>query len=787
MSSSHVIESNTFGNDARIHQGDVIHNYARAPREPCVLIPFLRNEELIHRQDIISELDRILPLSDDYSTAALYGLGGSGKTQIALDYAYRRCQVPSCSVFWVHADNQTTFTQDFKSIAKRLGLSANLDGEDFLMSVRYGIESNPPWVIILDNADNLGLFGVNHTGQDALDQKEHAFSLERFIPRGPKGQVLWTSRDERIAGGLVAARRAIEIPKMTPSEAKELFESIRNNQEKNDDVKDVEELLEELEWLPLAISQAAAYMKKTLTSVEKYVLKLKDGKKRWRILKQSQSDRHRRRDVSNSVLETWNISMNYLQVENKTAYQILHIHAFLHNQNIPAELIKQAALYGDGSNDLDDETQSDDSSSDSDSEDDKITEAVARLCDFSFLSVQATEDGNRAYKMHKLVQEAMRYGLGRKERKKEESYLSLAALEIISSLLPAGPPEAWKGCEKFLTHAQQACEWATLCGREIMASDLLDNLTRHLLDRARFRESEITAQKTYELRKTILGDSHTSTIASMANVAKGYHLLGKQKEGGELLLKSLGLQQEILGSKHPDTLNNKALLARIYMETARFDEAEKLILEVLEVQRETLGNKHGITLANMTTLALAYSTLGKHEQAERTMLETLMLQREILGHNHPVTIMSSLTLGEIYCLSDKYAEAEGVTTETLILSRESLGHKSFAAFLGMGYLAKIFLKLGRGEEAEKLALETLTLEQEVLGDGNIATVVPMAVLGERYHTVGRYKEAEEKWVTVLEMLRKSSGGDNRHTIEVNGYLERTRRAMALEEHTEISS
>ncbi|PNP60494.1 hypothetical protein THARTR1_00518 [Trichoderma harzianum] len=78
MSSNHTIESNTIGNDARIHQGNVIHNYASAPREPSVMIPFHRNEELIHRRDIISELDRILPLSDEYSAAALYGLGGSG-------------------------------------------------------------------------------------------------------------------------------------------------------------------------------------------------------------------------------------------------------------------------------------------------------------------------------------------------------------------------------------------------------------------------------------------------------------------------------------------------------------------------------------------------------------------------------------------------------------------------------------------------------------------------------------------------------------------------------------
>jgi hypothetical protein len=78
MRSTRALKSNTIGNNARIHQGDVIHNYANKPCEPCVLIPFPRNEELIPRQDLISELDRILPQSEEYSTAALYGLGGSG-------------------------------------------------------------------------------------------------------------------------------------------------------------------------------------------------------------------------------------------------------------------------------------------------------------------------------------------------------------------------------------------------------------------------------------------------------------------------------------------------------------------------------------------------------------------------------------------------------------------------------------------------------------------------------------------------------------------------------------
>ncbi|KAK4062137.1 uncharacterized protein Triagg1_10012 [Trichoderma aggressivum f. europaeum] len=635
MSSSHVIESNTIGNNVRIHQGNVIHNYASAPCEPRVLIPFLRNEELICRRDIIDKLDSILPPSDESSTAALYGLGGSGKTQIALDFAYRRCQASSCSVFWVHADNETTFIQDFKAIAKKLGLSTSLEGEEFLTTVRDGIESNPPWVLILDNADNLGLFGVDHSGQDASNRGEHALNLEKFIPRGPRGQVLWTSRDERIAGGLVAARRAIEIPKMAPDEAKELFESIRNNQENSDAAKDVDELLEELEWLPLAISQAAAYMKKTLTSVEKYVERLKD--------------------------ETWNISMNYLQAENKMAYQILHIHAFLDNQNIPTELIKQAALYSDGTNDteLSQEAHSDDSSSDSDREDDEILEAVVRLCDFSFLNVQASGDGNRAYEMHKLVQEAMRYGLGRKERKKEEEYFLVAALEITTNLFPGNRlPEEWNECDKYITHAQRAC------------------------------------------------DNNTETMKIMATVAITHHLLGKLEESGEMMEKVARLRQEILGNEHYDTLQSKRILATIYSDTVsnfshragKYKEAEESMTKALILLREVFGHKDPNTLWSMGKLAMIYQRLGRDEEAEGLAVETLALMREVFGDMHPYMVDTTWVLAIRYHTVGRQEEAEEMRAKTLELQRRITGDDSPPVVKLAAYFEEVFRVTDTGTE-----------------------------------------------------------------------------------------
>ena len=153
------------------------------------------------------------------------------KTQIALEYAYRRSlRDPACSVFWVHADNETTFAQDYKLIAEKLGLAGSLDGTELLKTVRDRIEADPCWLVVFDNADDVGLFGVGATLQRRRQSRtaDEAISLYDFVPRGPGGAVLWTSCDKQIGGSLVSAQRAINIARMTDSETMTLLETVRN-------------------------------------------------------------------------------------------------------------------------------------------------------------------------------------------------------------------------------------------------------------------------------------------------------------------------------------------------------------------------------------------------------------------------------------------------------------------------------------------------------------------------------------------------------------------------------
>ncbi|KLU92790.1 hypothetical protein MAPG_11775 [Magnaporthiopsis poae ATCC 64411] len=677
---------------------------AKCPREHT--IPFPRNEALVKRGGIFSDLERLLPSRAESQTAALWGLGGSGKTQIALEYAYRRWHNAPCLVFWVHADNEATFTQDYQSIAKKLRLPADLQGEELLAAVRDRIEAEPSWVLILDNADDLKLFGVGWKTPGASGQSHRTTTdyapknLRQFVPRGPTGTVLWTSRDERIAGSLVVARQTINVARMEAGEAVKLLETMRNKAIDDTERDNALALLAELDWLPLAISQAAAYMRRTQTPIKEYLSKLKGGKNRWRILRASEPDVHRRCEVSNSILETWSISIEHIRRESETAYHILHVLSFLDNQNIPEPMVKKAAKQRDSSRFLSkgegathsrmfslrssgraisalgrlvrsafmtSSGQREDQQS-SDSEDEDAIDAITRLREFSFLSLRASDSG-RAYEMHKLVQEAARYRLRAKE---DEKFFAKAALRIADDLFPERRRELWEEGEKYLVHAQRVGEWAELCGEE-KAAALLTRVSDYLYDRGRWREKEPVDERAYGLRKKVLGNRHPNTIRSLAELAMTYGNQGRHDEAEMIEIEVLALRREVLGDQHPNTIRSMANLAATYHQQGRYDEAEKIKIEVLALRRDVLGDQHPDAIRSIAEIAATYYGQGRHNEAEKMSAEVLALRRDVLGGQHPDTIRSMYNLAIIWNSLGRYDEALALMDDSARLQSRVLG------------------------------------------------------------------------------------------------------------------
>lgn len=645
----------------------------------------------------------------------------------------------------MHADSKATFIHDYKTIANKLGIeqAAAADGKDLLRSVRNRIEECPSWVLILDNVDNLELFGVGLSADEAEN------SLYKYVPNGPTGTVLWTSRDARIAGTLVGAQRGVEVTYMKPGEAIELLKKMRTKNGVEGFGDDVETLLEELQWFPLAISQAGAYMRRMGMTAAGYLSLLRESKRRWDTLKTTEFDRHRRPEMPNSVLDTWTVSMERIQSENTTAYQVLHIIAYLDNQNLPHELIIKISKCSN-----EDPTEG--------LEELEVMSAIMRLQEFSFLRTRHIEDGGPSYEMHKLVQEAARYRLAMnvpgqeiptKTEASDEVYYTRIALQALSELFPTSKPESWGQCERYLAHAVGMGNWAEISNREADTSDLLSRASGYLYDRGRWREKEAVDQRTLELRQKVLGERHPHTLESIASLAAAYHYQGQHGKAKDCYKKAMELRRQTLGEKHPDTLRAMTLLGQVYQSHGQYKEAEALYKKALPLQQEVLGEKHTHTLESLASISAVYHYQGDYAKAKPLKMEALAIQREVLGEKHPSVLWNIGSLAATCQGLGQYKEAKALYQETLDLRRETLGENHPDTLRSITQLGAIYHDLRKYKLAETFAKEALDLEQKMLGEEHPYTLQSKHNLAVALRSCGDSKKADKALTLMQECVQ----------------------------------
>jgi Tetratricopeptide repeat len=456
------------------------------------------------------------------------------KTQIALEYAYRRQELTSCSVFWIHADSEARFTQDYTNLAKIASLPPDLKGEDLLIAVKQWIELQTNWVLILDNADDLKLF---KKPSSATREQLYTPELLRFVPRTQTETILWTSRDSSIVGRIVGVQRGIEVGSMTDQEAWELLSSTCGRSDVYQLSIEERELLGLLEKLPLAIVQAGAYIRKTRISVQQYLKFFTESESRQsNLLSYEFQDTHRS-EVPNSVMRTWLISMDQIAKESACSQTILNTIVFFDNKGIPFELVKAAA----GPNFSEEE----------------ILLAAGRLIEYSFLQVQkATDEKLPTYDQHRLVGLATRQALTGTQTRS----FSGKALQIMESLFPAGTFGTWESCTLYLPHALKAAGRRDAQDYKDRSHILLHYIARYYWEQGRSNEAEQLQLEVLALQKEVLGAKHPDTIGAMANLASTWWQQGRSNEAEQLQLKVLALRKEVLGAKHPDTIRAMANL-----------------------------------------------------------------------------------------------------------------------------------------------------------------------------------------------------------------------------------
>ncbi|KAI5809273.1 P-loop containing nucleoside triphosphate hydrolase protein [Pyronema omphalodes] len=562
------------------------------------MVPFPKNEDFIGKSHVATWFENYRqkrmasgkPEHTVHLRLALCGLGGIGKTQDVLSFIYE--YENKQPVFWIHAGSIPQFEADCRKLASLVKIPGHDDTErNAGLIVREWLESpqSGNWILVVDNADNMLDFYPGESESPASNENKTVpiahDRIAKFIPRGPKGTVIITTRDRVVATNL-ASQNVIIKPELNPEQAVELF---YHHYQKTEDVVDdsttaLLRLLEAVQYLPLAIVQVAAYLNLNRSmNTSQYLDIFESGKESSKRLLSKPHDNMWRNNGANAetILTTFAISFRQLQKQSKLADSFLRFMACIDRKAIPLDLLFQ--IHMDGVEDKN-----------------RISEALDKLVNFSVLQHTRVDFGSgKGYEIHALVHLAMQTYLQPGEM---DASLKKAS-GVLANTLTHMKYENWAAWRVYLSHM------TTLLAN--LKDDSEASAPYNQFD-GRLEEVQKLEEKVLEVRRRTLGEEHPDTLHTMQSLAITYkQLSGRLKEAQELEEKVLEVKRRILGEEHPDTLRSMQSLAITYSQLGgRLEEVQQLEEKVLEVKRRILGEEHPDTLCSMQSLAITYSQLG---------------------------------------------------------------------------------------------------------------------------------------------------------------------------------
>lgn len=755
-----------------------------ATRPSVWMVPYLPNLYFTGRSNLLDELHRELttarpvavvgqsrsePASSEPALyePALQGMGGVGKTQLALTYAHRY-QDEYDIILWARGDSADTLISDFARFAPRLGLRYPDDTpqERLATAAKEFLEAGErrDWLLIVDNAQDLAL-------------------LKRFLPTtSPQGngRILVTTRMREIGTALMwlavqpfDLHESIEFLLRRVSGAPDLEIDDQPTSER----QAAEELHTLMEGLPLALNQAAAYVERTGRSLTQYVTLYRERRADF-LRQRSAADAH---EYPASVATTLLISVERIK-KNPAAADLLYLCAFLYPGAIPEELFLSGAAA------LGPQLQPAASAP-------SIMESARDiLVNYALIQYQP---GSKTLSVHRLVQAVIQ---DQDDLKPEErrAWTERAAQAVNAVYPTVVDQDDWAQCERLLSNALLVAQVTEEQGIETPeVARLLHELGMYLQDRARLSEAESYLRRALAMRRKLPGVAHSqvadtlSALADthreqnrleeaeqeflealritqeqpepderlmanfLANLANLYHARGQHAEATPRYRQALDIYERLIEQERKgerartrkERLNYGRLMtnfAATLMESGQTDEAETLLRRAIAALVREAGKDHFDVALALNNLAILLKDRAEYDEAETCYREVQRIFELRLEPGHPNIGLAINNLGEFYKDRGRYAEARPCYTQALEIWRKSLGPTSHLVAIALTNLADVALAERRYDDAERLYQEALdTYKQSGVGETHHLTAFTINGLANVYRQQGKYREAEE--------------------------------------------
>ncbi|MDW4905631.1 FxSxx-COOH system tetratricopeptide repeat protein [Streptomyces sp. ADMS] len=730
-----------------------------------------RNPNFTGREELLEELHQ--RLLREKATAvlphALHGMGGVGKSLLAVEYLYRRMAEYDV-VWWISAERTTQISLSLVELAPRLGLPPSSDSSSTVAAVLETLRIGVPytnWLLVFDNA-------------------ESPETVRQFFPAGGPGNILITSRNPQWA----SIARPLEVDVFTREESKQLLR-VRGPEISD---ADADRLAEALGDLPLAIEQAAAWHAETGMLVDEY-LRLLD-EKRVDLLRGTAP-----MDTQHPVIAAWNISLDQLETKNPAAYQLLQVCSFYAPEPIARTLFARMPR-GSIAPELDSALE----------DPIRLGQVIREIGRYSLARFNHR---NNSLQMHRLVQAALLFRMTDDDRTlmRRGAHLLLAASdpndpdsaerwERYGSLYPhvvvsnaVQSDESWvrnlvvneviallrwgdyDSCLELARTAhnawsrelgeehQQTLQIAKWLGfllfsmgsypeaavlnsavldayRRLMGSeaqDTIDALGNVAIDhrvRGAFSEALDLSESVHQQYQRLLGPDDPETLRAAHNLGVSLRLVGDFARAHDLDTQTWRGWTEILGQDHVNSL--RTWLGLILDTRERGDYATALTYhrEIVEQATTALRNDNPLTLSCFRHLAVALRKAGEHAEASATAEQARAELVRRYGHHNPESMAATLELTVHQRHSGKLQEALRLGTDICRQYEKTYGKHHPHALSAAVNLAITYRLLGDAAASQYINTQVLREFTETLGENHPSTLVCRTNLASDHYALG---------------------------------------------------